>query len=333
MADSVIAELRGNPDKIEAVLDKTGFYNIKNKGKHIHFAFDDEGGNGSCVVDIENLNYYRFSRSEGGDIFSAIMQKKELKFPQSISYIKGLLGLDNSSITFIDRKDKEKLFGGVFNKYKEDNYRVYSINEIDYKLCISDLFLKDKIDAFTQSYFDVRYDMWNERIVITWKDKDGNIVGFNNRANFELPEGYQFKYLTSEGFVKNNHLFGLYENKDFIQKSKAVIVVESEKSVMQAFSFGYRNIVALGSSNFSERQLNLLLELGVTTIVYALDEGSDFIKVSNVLDRFKNYKDKVGFCYIKNYNRFISGSKDSPTDNGKDVFMEILKNDLIQYKY
>lgn len=109
MADSVIAELRGNPNKIESVLDKTGFYNIKNKGKHIHFAFDDEGGNGSCVVDIENLNYYRFSRSEGGDIFSAIMQKKELKFPQSISYIKGLLGLDNSSITFIDRKDKEKL--------------------------------------------------------------------------------------------------------------------------------------------------------------------------------------------------------------------------------
>ena len=84
MADSVIAELRGNPDKIELVLDKAGFYNIKNKGKHIHFAFDDEGGNGSCVVDIENLNYYRFSRSEGGDIFSAIMQKKELKFPQSI---------------------------------------------------------------------------------------------------------------------------------------------------------------------------------------------------------------------------------------------------------
>ena len=32
MANSVIAELRGNPDKIEAVLDKTGFYNIKNKG-------------------------------------------------------------------------------------------------------------------------------------------------------------------------------------------------------------------------------------------------------------------------------------------------------------
>ena len=111
------------------------------------------------------------------------------------------------------------------------------------------------------------------------------------------------------------------------------MVVESEKSVMQAFSFGYRNIVALGSSNFSERQLNLLLELGVTTIVYALDEGSDFIKVSNVLDRFKGYRDKVGFCYIKNYNRFISGSKDSPTDNGKDLFMEILKNDLVQYKY
>ena len=83
------------------------------------------------------------------------------------------------------------------------------------------------------------------------------------------------------------------------EKSKAVVVVESEKSVMQAFSFGYRNIVALGSSNFSERQLNLLLELGVTTVVYALDEGSDFIKVSNVLDRFKGYRDKVGFCYIK----------------------------------
>ena len=334
MADTVISILSNNPDKIMFILEETGFRNIKHKGNSVYFAYDDVGGNGSCVINVENLLYKRFSTGEGGKIFDAIMSKRNLSFPQSVGYIKSKLGIENChDYSHIEKKDKNTLFGGIFNSENKNCYKVYNEYNIPYKNCISELFLKDNICAFTQVYFDNRYDPFSERIVVTWKDINGNIVGFNKRANFDLPNGYKFKYITEEGFVKNNHLYGLYENKDIISKTQIVVVVESEKSVQQAFTFGYRNIVALGSSNFSEKQLLLLIELGVKNIVLAYDEGSDYLKVKSVLDRFEKYKSEIGFYFIKDYSKFKLGSKDSPTDNGKDFFIDILTNCLGQYKF
>ena len=334
MANTVLSILSNNPDKIIELLDENGFKNIKHKGDKIHFAYDDIGGNGSCVINVENLAYKRFSTGEGGKIFDAIMSKRNLDFKQSVGYIKSWLGIENSyDYSHIEKKDKLNLFGGIFNFENRDCHKIYSEYEIPYEKCISELFIKDNICPITQIYFDNRYDKISERVVITWKDINGNVVGFNKRANFDLPDGYKFKYITEEGFVKNNHLYGLYENKDIISKTKIVVVVESEKSVQQAFSFGYRNIVALGSSNFSEKQLLLVKDIGVTNIVLAFDEGSDYLKVKSVLDRFDKYKSEIGFYFIKDYSKFKLGGKDSPTDNGKNFFIDILTNCLGQYKF
>lgn len=50
-------------------------------------------------------------------------------------------------------------------------------------------------------------------------------TGWNGRMNYDIVSRMQNKYLTSKNFNKANHLYGLYENQDFI-KDNYVVVVE-----------------------------------------------------------------------------------------------------------
>ncbi len=89
--------LIGNPDNIINLISQYGFCNIKSKNKYVTFAFDDMS-NGSCMIDINTLNYTRWSNNTHGDIITAIMHKTGMNFKDTVDdiYLKMNIKHDSS---------------------------------------------------------------------------------------------------------------------------------------------------------------------------------------------------------------------------------------------
>lgn len=330
MAESVINYLKNDLDKIYYLLKEAGFLNITISNK-IKFAFDDKGGAGSCQIDPETLQFTRWSTGTHGRIFDAIMLKKNIDFSSAVNWCKYKLGISSKKIEEVESNITKPLFNGLFEK-KEYVDKIYNMEELlkNFEPCVSQRFLDDNISIKTQLKYNIMYDKLSSRVVILWKNKNGSIVGYNSRANFEIDESYKMKYLSSEGFNKRNHLFGLYENKEHI-KNNFCIVVEAEKSVMQSDTFGFYNIVALGSSGFSKNQLNLLTELNVSDIIILLDEGSSYNeKYLPMIKNLTSFGEKVPrIWYLDDYTGFKK--KASPTDMGVEFFKEVVNNRIKLY--
>lgn len=90
--------------------------------------------------------------------------------------------------------------------------------------------------------FEIGYDLDSHRITFPVRDEIGTLVGIKGRALYEW-QGDKYIYL--ERCAKSYILYRLWQNFEDIKKSDSVIVVESEKSVMKLYSYGYFNAVAI----------------------------------------------------------------------------------------
>jgi DNA primase len=157
------------------------------------------------------------------------------------------------------------------------------------------------------------YDRFQGRLTFPLYDYRGHIVGFSGRIfpNNGRPIGSAAssaaKYINSpetEIYHKSQMLFGLNITKETIRLENSVIVVEGEFDMISPFQNGFKNIVALKGTAFTQDQLQLLRRY-TDTLILALD--SDFagnnaarksieladsmefdIKVLNLGDKYKD---------------------------------------------
>lgn len=113
-------------------------------------------------------------------------------------------------------------------------------------------------------------------IILPYRDVSGNIIAFVGRT--ALPEDVRKsrelqKYKYTREFAKSYHLFGLYEAKKAIYDRNSVIVVEGQIDCVTCHEYGIHNVVALGGTSFSRRQLKLLLSY--TDTVYLLLDNDE----------------------------------------------------------
>lgn len=80
-------------------------------------------------------------------------------------------------------------------------------------------------------------------------------------------------------FPSSGCLYGYDQNKAAIEKSRQVLLFESEKSVLKANSWHINNALAVFGSNISKRHIEMLLELGVNDVVLCMD--SDYRQVGD----------------------------------------------------
>ena len=330
--NAIKALLTANSDILQDIIESYGFCNIKQHKDVIKFAFDEDS-KGSCVLNVNTLQYTRWSDDTHGDIFTAIMNKTGMSFKDTIQELKGKLNLSDIEVDIPTNK-KDNIFQILNNEIRtimgQNVYTQYDINR--YEPIISTMFRRDGINIATQCEFDIRYDDGTDRIVIFWKDIDGKIVGNTARANWKIKDGYPYKYLSLMPFNKREHLFGLYENKEFIQKSGYCVLVEAEKSTLQAHSFDFRSMCSLGMSHIDKKQIDLLYGIGIRNIILAYDEDKHIIEyLSKKSDINKWYPDvQVYAIYDKEKKYLKLGSKNSPTDLGRDVFEKLFKECLIK---
>jgi hypothetical protein len=332
MADIVKMKLSNNKELIIELLEKYGFCNFSGS-EYLSFAFDDES-TGSCKLNTETLHFNRWSTGDSGDIITAIMLKTGLSFKEVLSELRCYLGISDEmcSMTKIDVKKQSEIFNGLFGHIDElRGEKIYTQREIErFTPIISTTFRQEGINIFTQHEFDIRYDKNTDRIVILWKDLEGNVVGCNARSNYDFSDDYKYKYISLLQFSKGNFLFGLYENQFNIRHDGIVFVFEAEKSTMQCASFNVRNAVSLGCSAMKKEQLMLLKGCGVKKIVLAFDEGVEYLHYVNTASKIKEWLPSVDvyMLYDKKNEYLKKGSKCSPVDLGENVFNELLKKCL-----
>ena len=193
--------------------------------------------------------------------------------------------------------------------------------------------------------FEVGYCVWQERITIPHRNKTGNLIGIRGRANSDdaMMFGKYVPLLTGNMTGKvcyahdlGKNLYGLHLNKECIKRTRKVLLVESEKAVMQCASFfGLENnfAVAVCGSNLTKTQIELILELKPLEVIVALDK--QFKELGD--EECNAWQDKTLKKFVKVLSPYTKVSvlwdttnlleyKDSPLDRGKEVFLELFNN-------
>ncbi|HSK74694.1 MAG TPA: DNA primase [Pyrinomonadaceae bacterium] len=101
------------------------------------------------------------------------------------------------------------------------------------------------------------YDRFRGRIIFPVLDVNGNPVAFGARI---LAQG-EPKYLNSPetpAYIKGEHLYGLFQNKEEIRQKKFAILVEGYLDLLALYQFGVRNTAASLGTAFTEQQARLL---------------------------------------------------------------------------
>ena len=295
-----------------------------------------------------------------GDILTLIQQVSGYSFSIALKTVGDFLGVDVTQpkklvgITRRKRENEDMAFLSIHNrKLRRDRvvetvYDESILQEFDivYPQCWQD----EGIDGYTADKFDIRYDHDRSRAIIPVRNVKGELIGIRVR-NFEqesVDRGFKYLPLDYRGqsyrFATGSALYGIYENQEVIRRKGKVLLVESEKSVMQLSSFYEDECFALAvyGSNFSRVQMRMLLELGINEVTLGFDKEycEDYYA-----DEYKGKKEqRQMFLYFEKLKKIckmlhsyvtvniiidfdnLLSLKDAPTDKGKEVFEKLYRD-------
>jgi hypothetical protein len=319
-----------NDDKIIDILEALEMHSINTKNnKYITCGMPDGDRKNSTAVYLDNLHVDAYTRNikdafGGSDIISLVSFINETYFTESIKWICDVCGYDY----FGQDVRKSRLADWVRNMSKvgkgndEDDEKLTPIDEIHLKYYgnyVNDLFLSDGISYATQHEFGLGYDLLYHMITIPIRDELNFLVGIKGRLNKKEVESHESKYFYLNSCAKSKILFGLNKTKPYIKEKNEVIVVESEKAVMQLWSLGIKNAVAISGHILSNSQVQKLTHLNVP-IVLAYDQGAEIGKDGKVDKKYyqnefnKFLEDQKIYC-IYDKTGSILDEKESPSDN------------------
>ena len=204
--------------------------------------------------------------------------------------------------------------------------------------------LNDNISREALSRYEIGYYGLTNQITIPHRDMNNRLIGI--RGRFLDPEDIEAigKYvpLQINGRILSHslgsNLYGINVTQDKIKTIKKVMVVEAEKSCMQAYSyFGEDSfVVAACGSSITRTQIKLLLNyLQVEEVIYAPDrdyhESNSYEAEVWYQKIIKRLAPLVPYCKVT----LCADSKErlpykaSPTDMGKDMLLELLDEKII----
>lgn len=195
------------------------------------------------------------------------------------------------------------------------------------------------ITAEAMSRFEVSYYGLQHSLVIPHRDVEGRLIGIRQRLLDEQDIEAIGKYipLQIEGeFLRHslgNNLYGLHVVKDKVKRCKKIMLVEAEKGAMQSYSyFGEDSFtVATCGSNITRNQIKLILSSGAEEVMVAYDrmyhEATSFEAELYLRKLIKQVAPLVPFVkvYLILDNKDRVPYKQSPTDCGKEILVELMK--------
>ena len=195
--------------------------------------------------------------------------------------------------------------------------------------------LDDGISKKTMDRFNISYSISQNKIIIPHYDILGRLVGIRGRAlnDWEVENIGKYAPIQVEGVWYKHplsmNLYGLDRTFMDIRRNGVCYLFESEKSVLQMDGFSIPNCsAAVCGSNFNKYQLNILMKFcAPSEIVICFDkeelpgEEKYFNKLWNICQKYKQY---CNFSFVYDREGLLN-LKDSPTDKGEEVFLQLLK--------
>ena len=287
-----------NEDNVIILMDSLGAdFNYQSQDQ-IRFKSICHNSNSYKLYYFINTNsFYCFREGKAFDTISLVQHVKHLDFNQAISYICSVLHLQVGQI-----EQNKQLDNWVELRRFLPNAEPEPDKLLTYDKSILSLF--DHL--YPQEWLDygISADIL-DKFGIGWYARqscisipvvfNGQLVGVRGRYTREqdVAKGKYRPICMLDGtvlkFPSSACLYGYDQNKDAIEKSRQVVLFESEKSVLKAPSYNVHNALAVFGSNISKQHIQLLLELGVNDVVIAFD--SDYKQVGD--DEFKFFVVKM----------------------------------------
>lgn len=333
MLEDIKKELLKNPEKLKDVLEHFGYCGIKMHNKYMSFGRDEESSKKSIVIKLENnkfLYVHDYARNIEKDLFSYIIDQRHVEFSDVLNEVKHALGISD----YYDFFNRTGIFGGFYERIKKHSTsKMFTYDKSilgKYEPVCNLRFLKDNISLEAQKYFDIRYDVNLQGIVIPIYDQVGQIMGIKIRANYDVnTEEGELKYYYELPCSMSQTLYGYSQNYKYLVNN-IVYIFEAEKSVMQCFSYGIRNCVALGSGSISKKQVQMILELNPQKVIFMHDVGYKKESIERNITMLQCYSRfseiEIGYWNgdSKKYEDKVSAS-----DLGKEKLNYILRNEIV----
>jgi hypothetical protein len=333
MLEDIKRELINKPEKLKSLLEYYCYENIKIRDKYIQFGRDEYSSQKSITIKLDDNPYLYvkdWARNISQDLINYIIEQRKVEFIDVMNSIKTILGI----IDYYNHYEERGIFGGIYNnirKIKENKLNTYNNNFLNSYNRIGNLrFLRDNISLETQKYFEIGYDIETQGITIPIRSQLGELIGVKIRVNYDVEDGEQ-KYYYLLPCAMSKTLFGYSQNYKYLV-GNTIYIFESEKSVMQCYSYGIRNCVALGSGSISNQQVKMILELNPKSVIFMHDYGYEFENIIaniNKLKRYSRFNDfDIGYWdwKIRKFDK-----KYSPSDLGKDILIKIIENEIKIY--
>lgn len=325
MDAQTIKEYIYSNNKMETVLENLGMHHIQwhNRNEYITCGMPDGDNPSSTVVYCDNsfLMVKAYTRDIVdpygiSDIISLVSFIKKTIFTQSINWLCELFGLDYyvESISDDPTLGYFKTFDALMKPKTSLEIQLKPIPEETLKAYLpwdNTIFYEDHIEWETQAEFELGLDVFSHRITIPIRDEMGRLVGVKGRRAWDVVDQWNPKYIYLHQCAKSRICYGLYKTLPYIREKNEIIVCESEKGVMQLWSYGYRNCVAVGGHSISQQQQDLIIQSGAATIIIAFDKDVDEETVRKEAENLSLYR-RVE--YILDFDNILD-EKESPMDN------------------
>lgn len=310
-----------NNGLVEDVLSALGCGHVRNRGEYIS-ASNPDGDNKQAINVYLNdmltcVNYTRSiaKNKRVADIFDLIAYFQQCTFPEALKWTCDVVGLDYyAEVEDIPESLQIlKMLKAMSTGESDDNDEpVKPISEdiLSYYLPYGNqMFESDGIALDVQREFEISYDPQTNRIAIPIRDSLGALVGVKGRYFGEHDE-YNPKYLYIENCNKSKILYGYWQNKNYIKNSKYIIIVESEKAVMQLATMGVRCAVSTGGKTISRHQIELITRTGCAPLL-ALDQDVQEKELQYIASMFM---DGISVYAIIDKENILD-EKESPSDD------------------
>jgi len=250
----------------------------------------------SFMVSPELQIYKCFGCSETGDVFTFLEKQEGMEFYEALQYLAKRAGVKLKPIQSSARSEKQKIYetnlqASRFYQYileKTDSGKAvmkYLLNQRglspetikefslgfapnEYGALSNYLIKKKSLSAVDLEQAGLTLvsrgraiDRFRGRIMFPLFDHRGNVIGFSGRIMPSEKRTDLAKYINSPetpAYQKGYVIYGLNFSKRSIKKKNYALVVEGNVDVLSLWQAGYKNIVAITGTAFTEDQVRLL---------------------------------------------------------------------------
>lgn len=306
--------------------------------------------------------FYCFGCHSGGNLFTYIMKRDGLDFPEAVQKLADQAGIqlhNRQARQGVDRFKKvvevNKAAATLFQQFLGDDYSAARARDYLAKRYLQEEIIKrfqigyapndwSKLSnlllqkGFEQEWIkesglikrsknrDSYYDLFRDRIIFPILDYQGNVVGFGGRA----VEDAVPKYLNTpetEVYVKRYHLFGLYQARETIRKCNEVILVEGYMDCLKLHQHGINQAVAsLGTAVTRQQALLLRRYAENVMVLYDGDEAGqrETLRAVDLLSAQDFNVDVLTLPAGQDPDDFLD-------QYGKEEFLQYIQNNRVSY--